>query len=158
LQYVLLGPASTANNIYIGATKDLNNQPVFPTTLDNQAQLSKITYALDTTCSSLGAFAAFGARVYDWSKKIKEGERAEIDRFKLVDLDKEPAGVTDLVPSEQLAREIAAEFKRLAESKVRGEGLSSTCLSLLQLIGRANMPTPWPMPRAMQSKPLWDIS
>jgi hypothetical protein len=122
LQYVLLGPASTANNIKIGATKDLNNQPTFPTTLDNQAQLSQVTYALDTTCSSLGAFAAFGARVYDWSKKIKEGERANIEGAKLLDLDKEPAGVTDLVPSEQLAREIAAEFRRLADSKVRSDG------------------------------------
>lgn len=70
-QFVVSGPLGAGGAIYTGATKDINNAPIVPTTLETQGGLNQLGYSLDTTCSTIGSFATFGARIYQWTNKIQ---------------------------------------------------------------------------------------
>jgi hypothetical protein len=110
---------------------------VFPTTLDTQGQLSQVKYGLDTTCSSLGALAAFGARVYDWSNTIKKGERApELKKNKLSEL-ADTGKDLPATPVVSLTQSIIDELK------ARADALPVSLHSL----AREQHPTPLPMQR-----------
>lgn len=120
LQYVILGPVGLASSIKTGATEDIDNAPVIPLTFDGQDELSKVTYALDTTCSSLDTIKAIGKGLYEWGNKIKEGTRPtpDVDSLKAFELEELPS--LPSIPTASLATEIAEAIRGLADNLVGG--------------------------------------
>lgn len=121
MQAVLDGPADLAQSIYDGATEDLNEAPVFPITLEDQAQTSKVTYALDTFCSGVGFLDPIAENIYEWVVKVRKGTAPTSTAL-------DPNGLQALAASSplpevaaagSLSTEIAGEFVTLAKEPGR---------------------------------------